>query len=151
MHHGGPFYRLAQEERLIKKTSNSTMPHQRTGASQRPADMQEGDCLIVDLACEVNERGTRDKNDGNEVVVDCDLPLDLELTERVEMDDETLPHVPHAEEDWDCSEQTEIDKGIQPDFPLTMETRQSKKGRGKRKYNPYGKDFVIDRIVFYVI
>ena len=48
-----------------------------------PADMQEGDYLIVDPACEVNERGTRDKNDGNEVVDDCDLPLDLELTERV--------------------------------------------------------------------
>ena len=28
-----------------------------------------------------------------------------------------------------------------------METRQSKKGRNKKKYNPYGEDFVIDRIV----
>ena len=28
-----------------------------------------------------------------------------------------------------------------------METRQSKKGRSKKKYNPYGEDFVIDRIV----
>ena len=60
------------------------------------------------------------------------------------MDDETLPY---AEEDWDCPEQTEIDKGIQPDFPLTMETRQSKKCRNKMKYNQYGEDFVIDRIV----
>ena len=51
--------------------------------------MQEGDYLIVDPACEVNKRGTRDKNDGNEVVDDCDLPLDLELTVRVEVDDET--------------------------------------------------------------
>ena len=92
----------------------------------------------------MNERGTRDKNDGNEVVNDCDLPLDLELTERVEVDDETLPY---AEEDWDCPKQTEIDKGIQPDFQFTMETRQSKKRRDKKKYNPYGEDFVIDRIV----
>ena len=60
------------------------------------------------------------------------------------MDDETLPY---AKEDWDCPEQTEIDKGIQPDIRLTMETRQSKKGRDKKKYNPYGEDFVIDRIV----
>ena len=75
---------------------------------------------------------------------DCDLPLDLELTERVEVDDETLPY---AEEDWDCPEQTEIDKGIQLDFPLNLETRQSKKGRSKKKYNPYGEDFVINRIV----
>ena len=106
--------------------------------------MQEGDYLIVDSACEVNERGTRDKNDGNEVVDDCDLPLDLELTERVEVDDETLPY---AEEEWDCPEQAENDKGIQPDFPLTMETRQSKKGRSKKNYNPSGEDFVIDRII----
>ena len=106
--------------------------------------MQERDYLIVDPACEVNERGTRDKNDGNEVVDDCDLPLDLELTERVEVDDETLPY---AEEDWDCPEKIEIDKGIQPDFPLTMETRQRKRGKNKKKYNPYGEDFVVDRIV----
>ena len=99
----------------------------------------------MDPACEVNERGTRDKNDGNEVVDNCDLPLDLELTiEPVEVDDETLLY---AEEDWDCPEQTEIDKGVQPDFPITMETRQSKKGRNKKKYNPYDEDFVIDRIV----
>ena len=109
-----------------------------------PADMQEGDYLIKDPACEVNERGTRDKNDGNEVVDNCALPLDLELTERAEVDDETLPD---AEEDWDCPEQTEIDKGTQLDFPFTMETRQSKKGRNKKKYNPYGEDFVIDGIV----
>ena len=106
--------------------------------------MQEGDYLIVDPACEVNERGTRDKNDGNEVVVNCDRPLDLELTERVKVDDETLRY---AQEAWDCPEHTEIDKGVQPDFPFTMETRQSKKRRNKKKYNPYGEDFVIDRIV----
>ena len=28
-----------------------------------------------------------------------------------------------------------------------METRQSKRRKGKKKYNPYGKNFVIDRIV----
>ena len=106
--------------------------------------MQEGDYLTLDPACEVNERGTRDKNDGNEAVENCDLPLDLELTERVEVDDETLPY---AEEDWDCPEQTEIDKGVQPDIPFTMERRQSNKGRNKKKYSPYGQDFVVDRIV----
>ena len=28
-----------------------------------------------------------------------------------------------------------------------METHQSKRGKNKNKYNPYGEDFVIDRIV----
>ena len=60
------------------------------------------------------------------------------------MDDKTLAY---AEEDWDCPEQIEIDKGIHPDFPLTMDTRQSKRGKNKKKYNPYGEDFVVDRIV----
>ena len=40
------------------------------------------------------------------------------------MDDEALPYV---EEDWDCPEQTEVDKRVQPDFPFTMETRQGKR------------------------
>ena len=41
----------------------------------------------------------------------------------------------------------EIDKGIQPDFPLTIEIRQSKRGKNKKKYNPYGEDFVVQRLV----
>ena len=142
VHQGGRFYRLSTGRAAHYE---NIKPHNASSEDWCiPADMQEGDYLIVDPACEVNERGTRDKNDGNEVVDDCDLPLDLELTERVEVDDETLPY---AEEDWDCPEQIEIDKEIQPDFPLTMETRQSKRGKNQKKYNPYGKDFVVDRIV----
>ena len=30
-----------------------------------PADMEKGDYLMMDPACEVNEKGTREKNDGN--------------------------------------------------------------------------------------
>ena len=30
--------------------------------------MEEGDYLMMDPACEVNEKGTREKNEGNEVV-----------------------------------------------------------------------------------
>ena len=142
VHQGGRFYRLSTGRAAHYE---NIKPHNASSEDWCiPADMQEGDYLIVGPACEVNERGTRDKNDGNEVVDDCDLPLDLELTERVEVDDETLPY---AEEDWDCPDQIEIDKGIQPDFPLTMETRQSKRGKNKKKYNPYGENFVVDRIV----
>ena len=142
MHQGGRFYRLSTGRAAH---CDNIKPHNASSEDWCiPADMQERDYLIVNPACEVNERGTRDKNDGNEVVDDCDLPLDLELTERVEVDDETLPY---AEEDWNCPEQIEIDKGKQPDFPLTMETRQRKIGRDKKKYNPHGEDFVIDRIV----
>ena len=80
--------------------------------------------MIGDPPCEVNKRGTRDKNNGNEVVDNCDLPLDLELNERVEVDDETINY---AKEDWDCPDQTEVEKGVHPDLPFTMETRQGNK------------------------
>ena len=141
VHQGGRFYllstgRAAHYENIKPQNASSEDWCIST-------DMQEGDNLIVDPACEVNERGTRDKNDGK-MVDNCDLPLELELTELVEVEDETLLY---AEEDWEYPEQTEIDRGIQSDFPLTMETRQSKKGRNKKKYNLYGEDFVIDRIV----
>ena len=36
---------------------------------------------------------------------------------------------------------------LELDFSLTMETRQSRRGRNKKKYNPYVEDFVVDRIV----
>ena len=61
-----------------------------------PADMHDADYLIADPVGKVNERGTQDKNDGNEVIDDCDPPFDLVLTKRVEVDDKTLPY---AEED----------------------------------------------------
>ena len=142
MHQGGRFYRLSTGR--AAHYENIKLHNVSSEDWCIPADMQEGDYLIVDPACEVNERGTRDKNDGSEMVDNCDLPLDLELFERMEVDDETLPY---AKEAWVCQEQTEIDKGVQLDFPLTMKTRQSKKGRNKKKPNPYGEDFVIDRIV----
>ena len=87
-----------------------------------PADMEEGDYLMMDPACEVNEKGTREKNDGNELVEEgTSLPLDLDLNDVIEADEETLPY---AEEDWQDPEQMEVPK----------------------KYNPYGDDFVVDRI-----
>ena len=41
---------------------------------------------MMDPACEVNEKGTRGKNDGNEVVEEGSSPNEV-----VELDEETLP------------------------------------------------------------
>ena len=79
------------------------------------------------------------------MIDECDMPLDLELTEPVEVDDETLPY---AEEYWDFPEQIEVDNGVEPHFPFSMKTRQGKRGNDKKKYNTYCEDFVVDRIVF---
>ena len=95
-----------------------------------PADMEEGDYLMMDPACEVNEKGTREKNDGNEIVEEgTDTPLDLDPNEKIEAGDETLPY---AEEDWQDPEQTEVPKNLEPDLPFTIQTRQ-KDGRDQER------------------
>ena len=104
--------------------------------------MEEGDYLMMDPACEVNEKGTREKNDGNEVIEEgTNTPLDLD--EVIEADDETLPY---AEEDWQDPEQIEVPKNLEPDLPFTIQTRQNDGTRPRKKYNLYGDDFVVDRI-----
>ena len=52
----------------------------------------------MDPAYEVNEKGTRGKNDGNNVVEDVfNPPLDLDSNEVIEADEETIPY---AEDYW---------------------------------------------------
>ena len=102
------------------------------------------DILMVDPACEINEKGTRGKTVGNEVVEEgSSPPLDLDPNEVIEADEETLPY---AEEDWQHPEQIEVPKNLEPGHPLTLQTRQSDRTRLTKKYNPYGDDFVVDRI-----
>ena len=60
--------------------------------------MEEGDYLLMGPACEVNEEGTRETNDGNEVIEEgTNTPLDLDPNDVIEADDDTLTY---AEEDW---------------------------------------------------
>ena len=93
---------------------------------------------MMDPACEVNEKGTREKNDGNEVVEEgTDTTLDLDPNEVIEADDETLPY---AEEDWQDPEQIEVPKNLEPDLPFTIQTRQKDGTRPRKKYNPYSDD-----------
>ena len=86
VHQEGRFYRLstggAAHYENIKPHNPSTEDW------CIPADMEEGDYLMMDPACEVNEKGTREMNDGKEVIE--------------EADDETLPY---AEEEWQDPEQ----------------------------------------------
>ena len=99
---------------------------------------------MMDPACEFNEKGNREKNDGNEVVEEGKSPpLDLDPNEVIEADEETLPY---AEEDWQDPEQMEVSKNLEPYLPFTIQTRQSDKTRLTKKYNPYGDDFVVDGI-----
>ena len=134
--------------RVLEWLNETTSDPEETSPSTQdwciPADMEEGDYLMMDPACEVNEKGTREKKDGNEVVEEgTDTPLDLDPNEVIEADDETLPY---AEEDWQDPEQIENPKNLEPDLPFTMQTRQNDGTRPRKKYNPYGDAFVVDRI-----
>ena len=109
-----------------------------------PAGMEKGDYLMMDPACEVNEKGTREKNDGNEVgKKETNLPLDLDANEVIEADGDTLPY---AEEDWQDPEQMEVPKNLEPDLSFTIQTRQNDRTRSKKKYNPYG-DVIADEVM----
>ena len=142
VHQEGRFYRLSTGRAAHYENIKPHNPSTEDWCI--PADMEEGDYLMMDPACEVNEKGTREKNDGNEVVEEGTVtPLDLDPNEQIEADDETLPY---AEEEWQDPEQTEVPKNLEPDLPFTMQTRQKDGTRPRKIYNPYGDDFVVDRI-----
>ena len=172
VHQEGRFYRLSTGRAAHYENIKPHNPSTEDWCI--PADMEEGDYLMMDPACEVNEKGTREKNDGNKVVEEgTDTPLDLDPNEVIEADDETLPY---AEEDWQDPEQIEVPKNLldpllpplsssdlsyplqsrpRKDYisvlvlshlPFTIQTRQKDGTRPRQKYNPYGDDFVVDRI-----
>ena len=109
-----------------------------------PEDTEDGNYLMMDPACEVNEKGIREKKDENEALEEgTNPPMELDSNEKIEADEETLPY---AEEDWENPEHIEVPKNMEPYLPFTMQTRQSDRTRPEKKYNPYGNDFVVDRI-----
>ena len=142
VHQKGRFYRLRNGRAAHYENIKPHNPSKEDWCI--PADMEEGDYLMMDPACEVNEKGNREKNDGNEVVEErSSPPLDLDPNEVIEADEETLPY---AEEDWQDPEQMEVPKNLEPDLPFTIQTWQSDRTRLMRKHNLYGDDFVVDRI-----
>ena len=95
VHQEGRFYRLST--RRAAQYENIKPHNPSTEDWCIPADTEEGDYLMMDPACEVNEKGTREKNEGNEVIEEgTSTPLDLDPNGVIEAEDEILPY---AEED----------------------------------------------------
>ena len=95
-------------------------------------------------ACDVNEKGTRGKNDGNEVIEEgTSPPLDLDPNEIIEADEKTLLY---AEENGLDPKQIEVPMNLEADLPFAMQTRQSDRQSITKKCNPYGDYFIVDRI-----
>ena len=89
VHQEGRFYRLSTGRAAHYENIKPHNPSTEDWCI--PADMEEGDYLMMDPACEVNEKGTREKNDGNEIVEEgTDTPLDLDPNEKIEAGDENL-------------------------------------------------------------
>ena len=91
---------------------------------------------MVEPACEVNEKGTREKNDGNEDV-------SMDDNEKIEADSDAQSF---AEEDWNDPEQSGVPKWTEPDLPITARTRSGNRKRTGMRYNRYRDDFLIDKI-----
>ena len=136
VHQEGRFYRLSTGRAAHHENIKPHNPFKSDWCI--PADMEEGNYLMMDPACEVNEKGTRGKNDGKEVVEEgSSPPLDLDPKEVIEADEETLPY---AEEDLQDPEQMEFPKNLEPDLPFTIQTRQSDRTRRYRLDRVTGQD-----------
>ena len=88
VHQQGRFYRLSTGRAAHYENLKPHVPSPEDWCI--PKDMEGLDYLVVEPACEVNEKGTREKNDGNE-------NLSLDDNEKIEADSEAGSFV---EEDW---------------------------------------------------
>ena len=129
MHQQGRFYRLSTG----RAAHYENLKHEDWCV---PQNMEALEYLLLEPACEVNEKGTREKNDGNE-------GLSLDDNEKIETDSEAESFV---EEDWNDPEQDEVPKWTEPNLPITAGTRSGNRKRTGMRYNRYGDDFLIDKI-----
>ena len=104
VHQQGRFYRLSTRRAAHYENLKPHVPSPEDWWI--PKGMQGLEYLLVEPACEVNERGTREKNDGNE-------NLSLDDNEKIEADSEPESFV---EEDWNDPEQGEVPKWTEPDL-----------------------------------
>ena len=91
--------------------------------------------LQVEPACEVNEKCTREKTDGNENV-------SMDDNEKIEVDSDEGSF---AEEDWIDPEQNEVPKWMEPDLQMMKKTRKGGRKKTSMRYNRYSDDFLIDK------
>ena len=134
LHQQGRFYRLSTGRAAHYENLKPHVPSPEDWCI--PQDMEGLEYLLVKPACEVNERGSREKNDGND-------NLSLDDNEKIEADSEAEFFV---EEDWNDPEQDEVPKLTETDLSIPAGTRSGNRKRTGMRYNRYGDDFLIDKI-----
>ena len=134
VHQQGRFYRLSTGRAAHYENLKPHVPSPEDWCI--PQDLEGLEYLLVEPACELNEKGTREKKNGNE-------NLSLDDNEKIEADSEAESFV---EEDWNDPEQGEVPKWTEPDLPIPAGTRSANRKRTGMRYNRYGDDFLIDKI-----
>ena len=134
VHQQGRFYRLSKGRAAHYENLKPHVPSPEDWCV--PQNMGGLEYQLVEPACEVNEKGTREKNDGNE-------DLSLDDNEKIEADSEAESF---AEEDWNDPEQDEVPKWTELDLPIPAGTRSGNRKLTGMRYNRYGDDFLIDKI-----
>ena len=119
VHQQRRFYRLSTGHALHYENLKPQVPSPEDCCVSQ--NLESLEYLLVEPACEVNEKATREKNDGNE-----DVSMD---------DNEKID-----------PEQNEVPKWTEPDLPMTTKTRKGGRKRTGMMYNRYGDDFLIDKI-----
>ena len=134
VHQQGRFYRLSTGRAAHYENLKPHVPSPEDWYV--PQNMEGLEYLLVEPACEVNEKSTREKNDGNE-------DLSLDDNEKIEADSEAESFL---EENWNDPEQGEVPKWTEPDLPIPAGTRSGNRKRTGMRYNRYGDDVLIDKI-----
>ena len=134
VHQQGRFYRLNTGRAAHCENLKPHVPSPEDWCV--PQNMEGLEYLLVEPECEVNEKGTREKNDGNEDV-------SMNDNEKIDAGSDAGSF---AEEDWNDPEQNEMTKWMETDLPKTAGTRNGNRKRTSMRYNRYGDDFLIDKI-----
>ena len=135
VHQQERFYRLNMERAAHYE---NLKPHFPCPEDWCVAQNMEGlEYLLVEPACEVNEKSTKEKYDGNEDV-------SLDDNEKIDADSDAESF---AEEDCnDDPEQSEVPKWTEPVLPRSVGTRSGNWKRTGMIYNRYGDDLLSDKI-----
>ena len=120
IHKQGIFYRLSEVRAAHYEKLKPLFPSPEEWFV--PQNIKGLEYLIVKPACEVNEKGTREKSDGNEI-------SSLGEKERIDV---------YSDE--------EVSKSVKPCKLMAMEMRKSGRKKTSMTYKSYGEDFLIDKI-----
>ena len=123
VHEQGRFYRLSTGHAAQYENLKPHVPSPENWCV--PQNMEGLEYLLVEPACDVNEKGTREKNDGDEGV-------SMEENEKIDADSDAGTF---AEENCNDSEQSEVLKWTEPILPRTAETRTGNRKRTGMRYN----------------